>query len=162
MHVRAATFALFALPFALAPLGGAGCSSDASTSDAGTSSSSTGTTTSTSTSTTPSATGTGTTPPPGPALNGCTTYSDRTGDAAKREIAWGFSVSSTPEACMRIKVGQTVTWNGDLGSHPLAAKGGDSPSPITNAATAKFDKAGTYGFVCTLHSSMQGAIVVVE
>lgn len=145
---------------------GTACSSDSTTTDGGTSSTgtttstSTGTSTATGTTTTPTGTTTGTTPP-GPALNGCTNYVDKTADAASREITWGFSVSSTPEACMKIKVGQTVTWNGNLGTHPIGTKGGDSPSPITNAATAKFDKAGTFGYVCTAHANMQGAIVVV-
>lgn len=160
--VRIASLALFAAPFGLASLVGTGCSSDSTTTDGGTSSTSTGTSTGTPTSTTPTttATGTGSTAPTGPQLNGCTTYTDRTADTAKREITWGFSVASTPEACMKIKVGQTVTWTGDLGQHPLGPKGGDTPTPITNANTAKFDKAGTFGFVCTSHATMQGTIVV--
>lgn len=162
--VRVASLVMLVAPFGLASVVGTGCSSDSTTSDGGTSSTSTGT----STGTTPTSTGTGTgtgTPdssvPSGPELNGCKTYVDLTADAAKREITWGFSVSNTPEACMRIKAGQSVTWNGDFGLHPLGPKGGDTPTPITNTATVKFDKAGTFGFVCTAHSTMQGVILVV-
>ncbi len=143
---------------------GTACSSDTTTKDGGTSSTgtSTGTTTSTGTATgttTPTGTTTGTTPPA--VLNGCTTYVDRTGDTAGREITWDFPVASTPEACLKIKVGQSVTWKGDFVTHPLASKGGDSPSPITNVATTKFDKAGLFGWVCTRHPSMQGVVQVV-
>jgi len=153
--VRIASLALLAAPFGLASLLGTGCSSDSTTGDGGTSS----TSTSTSTGTTPTATSTGTAPT-GPELNGCKTYTDRTADAAKREITWGFSVSSTPEACMKIKAGQSVTWTGDLGLHPLGPKGGDATTPITNTNTVQFDKAGTFGFVCTAHDKMQGVILV--
>lgn len=142
---------------------GTACSSDSTVTDAGTTP--TGTTTATSTSTS-TATGTVSTPSqdggqPPPTFNGCQSFVDKTADGAVREITWGFSVSSTPEACMKIKVGQTVTWKGDLGVHPLGVKGGDTPSPITNTASIKFDKAGLFGYVCTSHATMLGAVQVV-
>lgn len=146
---------------------GTACSDSATSTDGGsTTSTATGTGTSTSTST---GTGTGTPTPdasttsttPTPSLNGCTTYVDRTAEGASREITWGFSVASTPEACMKIKVGQTVTWKGDHMLHPLGAKGGDASNPIKEAQTITFPAAGTFGFVCTAHSTMTGAIVVV-
>ncbi len=140
---------------------GTACSSDSTTTDGGTATTSTATTTTTTTTTsTATATGTGSTPTV-PELNGCKTYVDKTADAAIREITWDFPVSSTPEACMKIKAGQTVTWKGNLGSHPLSSKGGDTPNPITNTAQTKFDKAGSFGYVCTLHANMLGAVLVV-
>ena len=94
------------------------------------------------------------------ALNGCSTFG--AGDA----IAWTMA-SNPPSTCLRVKKGGTVTWNGDLGAHPLAPKGGDAGNPITAVASGSskvftFDTPGTYGFVCTSHASMTGAISVVE
>lgn len=138
------------------------CSSDTTTSgDGGASTSTTPTTTPGTDAGTPPADGGGGGATPGPELNGCKTYVDRTADSASRTITWGFSVSSTPEACMKIKAGQTVTWNGELGTHPLAAKGGDANSPIKNEKTATFAAAGTFGYVCTAHASMTGVVLVV-
>ena len=99
------------------------------------------------------------------ALNGCSTYTDHTSASDAREIAWGFEVTSDPAHCMTVKVGQTVHWNGNLGSHPLGVKGGDSPSPIATVdptGHVTFTAAGTYGYTCTVHSPMIGAIKVVE
>lgn len=167
MKTIARLFALATLVAAGTGMGmlGTACSDSATSTDGGSSTATatgtgtgTGTTTSTSTSTaTPDAS---TTSNP-PALNGCTTYVDRTADTASRDITWGFSVASTPEACMKIKVGQTVTWKGDHTLHPLGAKGGDASNPIKEAETITFAAAGSFGFVCTAHSTMTGAIVVV-
>jgi hypothetical protein len=118
----------------------AACSDSATSTDAGTSPSSTTTATSTATGTaTATGTGTGTTPPttPGPDLNGCKNYVDRTADTASREITWGFPVSTTPEAC------------------------GDANNPIKSAATNTVPAAGTFGYVCTAHSTMTGVVLVV-
>ena len=77
-----------------------------------------------------------------------------------------------PERCMKIKVGQTVTWSdgasgpADFVSHPLGANGGDTPNPVPNVDKATgnvtFTKAGTFGYLCTNHPAMIGAIQVVE
>lgn len=142
----------------------AACSDSATSTDAGTSPSSTTTSTSTATGTaTATGTGTGTAPTttPGPDLNGCKNYVDRTAAGASREITWGFPVSTTPEACMKIKAGQTVTWKGDLSIHPIGPKGGDANNPIKSAATNTFPAAGTFGYVCTNHSTMLGVVLVV-
>lgn len=161
----AALFALAASGVALAA-----CSSTTTTGDGGTAPSSTttatttttttGTSTGTTTTTTPADGGGGGTSP-GPDLNGCKNYVDRTADSASREITWGFPVSTTPEACMKIKVGQSVTWKGDLGIHPIGPKGGDANSPIKSQASNAFPAAGTFGYVCTNHSTMTGVVLVV-
>ena len=62
---------------------------------------------------------------------------------------------------MKIKAGQTVTWKGDHTLHPLGAKGGDASNPIKEAETVTFPAAGTFGYVCTAHATMTGAILVV-
>lgn len=116
-------------------------------------------------------------------VNGCTSYTDLTevggdagasGDAAaaeagdsQRVIDWGFGVARSPNRCITVKVGQSVTFLGSLSSHPLAPKGGDTPNPIPNlrsgsSVTVKFDAPGTFGYVCTRHSSMTGAVRVVN
>ncbi|MEI9948832.1 MAG: hypothetical protein WDO74_07565 [Pseudomonadota bacterium] len=99
------------------------------------------------------------------AVNGCQTsqFLDRTAPSADRQIAWDFSITSDPERCLRVQVGQTVVWNGDLGSHPLDGNGGDSPNPIRfhQNGSVTFNATGTFGFVCTAHSPMKGAVYVV-
>ena len=99
------------------------------------------------------------------AINGCldTQYLDRTATGADRQLAWDFSISSDPERCMQVRVGQTVTWSGDLGVHPLGGSGGDSPNPIGlhQNGSVTFNTVGSFGFVCLSHSSMKGAIKVV-
>ncbi len=68
--------------------------------------------------------------------------------------------------CVEIKAGQSVTWTGDFATHPLAADQGDAPNPVASAnlagpsATVAFPTAGTFGFKCTVHSSMIGAVLV--
>jgi len=96
-------------------------------------------------------------------VNDCQTsqFTDRR--AGVRTITWDFGVTSAPERCMQVQVGQTVVWNGDLSSHPLAGSGGDSPNPISahQNGSVTFTAPGTFGFVCLAHSSMKGAIQVL-
>ena len=81
-----------------------------------------------------------------------------------------FPDTATPAAiepsCAKIKVGQTLTFAGDFAAHPLVPEGGDSPNPIpaTSSGTNKivsFPSAGTFGFGCSVHATMRGAILVV-
>jgi len=97
-------------------------------------------------------------------VNGCSSYTDKTGGGAT--ITWDLS-ASPPSTCLKIKKGGTVTFNGSFSSHPLLAKDGDSPTPFNSppsgtTATIAFPNAGTFGFICGIHSSMTGAIQVVE
>lgn len=100
-------------------------------------------------------------------VGNCNDFQDGALDATKREIDWTLTVSSSPKRCTEIKVGQSITWKGDFSAHPLAASGGDTPSPIVNGAsgaadvTVTFTTPGTFGFKCTIHSSMLGAIKVI-
>lgn len=66
---------------------------------------------------------------------------------------------------MTVKKGQTIAFEGDFTVHPLVASGGDTPNPFTSVPpTGKvtFSAVGTFGFVCSTHASMTGAIEVVE
>jgi plastocyanin len=96
-------------------------------------------------------------------LNGCTTFVDRS--AGSRTLTWDTGVSLLPEHCMLIHAGQSVTWSGDFTVHPIVPQGGDVPTPVTavNSGvvdTVTFPNAGTYGYQCTIHGYMTGAIKV--
>lgn len=99
-------------------------------------------------------------------INACTMFVDRSAAGASRTITWDFAVSTAPERCMTIKVGQKVTWAGVFATHPLLAGDGDKPNPVATVDQATgegtFPKAGVYGFICGNHPSMIGAIKVIE
>ena len=63
-----------------------------------------------------------------------------------------------------VAVGATVTWtNKDTAGHTVTAVDGsfDSKTLASGATFSQtFDKAGTYSYKCTIHSSMTGTIVV--
>src|SRR5262245_37607561 len=90
-------------------------------------------------------------------------YVDRTAANADRQLSWDFSITSDPARCMQVRAGQTVVWDGDLETHPLAGQGGDTPNPITFHANGSvtFNSPGTFGFVCLSHTPMKGAIEVL-
>jgi plastocyanin len=107
------------------------------------------------------------------ALNGCAAFVDRSAEDAARNLQWDLGVGQRPERCMKIKVGQSLKLSqdgaftpADLGAHPVGAAGGDTPSPFTDpgvdaAGNVLFEKAGSFGFHCTIHSNMNGVIQVV-
>jgi plastocyanin len=70
-----------------------------------------------------------------------------------------FSPSS-----VTIKVGGTVTWTNNDGSHNVTASGGAFKSPTFATGTFKFTftKAGTYPYSCTLHGGMNGTVIVQD
>jgi len=101
----------------------------------------------------------------GSTINNCTTFVDQTSSSDARKITWDLSVATAANRCMMIKKGQTVAFEGNFTMHPLVAAGGDSPNPfasVPDTGKVTFATTGTYGFVCNLHSSMTGAIKVVE
>ncbi len=66
--------------------------------------------------------------------------------------------------CLKIKIGQSVTWEGvpTVGHELGGSLDGTQPNLITNVATTLFDTEGIYGFQCLVHPSlMKGAIWVV-
>jgi plastocyanin len=105
------------------------------------------------------------------ALNNCSTFQDAS--AGSRNIT--FTFPSYSPACMSITAGQTVTFSGAFGTHPLEP--GESPespggmsspnNPITpttsgSSLSVTFPTAGLYGFYCGVHhaSGMAGVIKV--
>lgn len=103
---------------------------------------------------------------PPPALNGCTSYVDRTAPGASRTLDWDYGIESDPERCIKVKVGQIVKFDGDIVDHPIDARGGTTPNPFKGALDSKasfaFPKAGGFGFYCFIHEEMNGAVWVVE
>jgi len=64
---------------------------------------------------------------------------------------------------IEIKAGDTVTWtNNDNFTHTVKVDGqSDHKVGRGDSVSIKFDKAGTYHYVCTLHShDMHGTVVV--
>lgn len=96
----------------------------------------------------------------GPRLNGCTTYVDRTAPSASRTLPWDAAIAVSPERCLKIRVDQEVVFDGDFDAHPIESSGGDSPSPFSTTPLA-FARPGVFGYACTVHSEMTGAIWVV-
>jgi plastocyanin len=104
------------------------------------------------------------------ALNGCTSYADQTA-GTEVDLTWGFTITTDPNHCSKIKAGTKVKWTGDFGTHPLGDFGGDTPNPIatttvddagtSTSITVTFPNAGTFGYHCMVHASMMGAIEVV-
>jgi hypothetical protein len=93
-------------------------------------------------------------------VNDCTSFVDRTAPAAARSLTWDESLRSTAVRCIMIRVGQSVSFDGDFEQHPLLPLGGDEPNPV--AASAVYDVPGTYGYYCPVHPlDMNGAILVV-
>ena len=113
--------------------------------------------------------------PPG-AINDCTLMSalDRTELADQRVVDFGGTLY-TPKS-MKIHVGQSVTWSGDFGFHPLrpglivngvrTAQANNPIPPTSNGASVRvtFTTAGQYGYYCDNHwdVGMRGAIFVVQ
>lgn len=104
---------------------------------------------------------------PGAGLNGCADalFVDRAAAAADRTVAFGVGANPfgyTPK-CITVSAGQTVTFAGDFGVHPLApgasptaADAGTAGNPIARTTTGAslrvtFARAGTYPYYCESH-----------
>lgn len=101
-------------------------------------------------------------------VNECTTFVDMTADGGVITGPSGGSPSQYSPNCVHVHTGQSVTWNSNFTSHPLAAFGGDTPNPIQATTTGTtvtfaFPSVGTYGFHCGIHTgSMFGAVEVTQ
>ena len=109
------------------------------------------------------------------AINGCQAAQavDRTAAAASRMITFGTDELYTPR-CLKISVGQSVTWSGSFEFHPLrpGIVGGaqvdpqpGNPVPSVNSGTSQvvtFAAAGAWAYYCTAHApGMAGVVYVV-
>jgi plastocyanin len=100
-------------------------------------------------------------------VNGCTDFEDESVPGADAYINWKNPLAAA-EKCIQIKVGQQVTFGTtDFSVHPLVPSGGDAGNPIQPQSDGDddykvtFPAAGVFGFKCTVHAAMNGAIKVV-
>lgn len=65
-------------------------------------------------------------------------------------------------AILNIKVGDTVTWtNNDSVTHDISGSGFKSPLMSNGQSYSfTFNTVGTYDYVCAIHPSMKGTVVV--
>ena len=65
---------------------------------------------------------------------------------------------------MKVAVGQAVTWlNGDDSPHQIEVTGKPLKTGVLlkgQSAALKFDEAGTFGYICSLHPGMKGTVEV--
>lgn len=108
------------------------------------------------------ATPTGATPGTAAATTGgasCALVND--GTAATAVAASGFAFSP---AAVSVAVGGTVTWsNGDSVGHTVTMNDGSCDSGVFGggrSVTLRFTTVGTYGYACSIHPSMTGAVEV--
>lgn len=106
---------------------------------------------------------------PIPNFNGCTAadYEDRSAANAERVIGIATEGLTFTPSCLIIAVGQTVRFQGSLGSHPLAPGNPDHPeagsadSPIIATDSGQsvdftFENPGTFPYYCELHAFGDG------
>lgn len=97
-------------------------------------------------------------------VNGCSAFTDLTAGTATIEFGGAHGNAYAPR-CVRVKVGQVVTFSGEFGTHPLAQDCGPNQSipdkSSGTSTTVTFATPGTWGFTCTVHAGMTGAIDVV-
>jgi len=104
-------------------------------------------------------------------LNDCTEFLDRSAPNASRTVTWGFALAQSPERCLQIKAGQTVTYGngaggpGDFAMFKLQPAGGDSPNPFadldTQTGQVVFANAGSFGYGSSDLPVLRGAVKVV-
>jgi plastocyanin len=101
-------------------------------------------------------------------VNGCVNFENESGPGSNAYIEFKNPLNAT-EKCIQIRVGQVVKFgpSPDFQTHPLVPSGGDTPNPIPAHSTGDddfsvtFPTVGTYGFKCSNHPTMTGAIKVV-
>ena len=95
------------------------------------------------------------------ALTPCTSHADAASGASTIVMAKDFMFAPTS---MNVAAGSTVTWtNRDDEPHTVVSDSGlfRSAALDTNESFSfRFEKPGTYRYVCTIHPRMVGTIVV--
>ncbi len=105
--------------------------------------------------------------------SGCTTFVDATDAAASRVVSFPAGGERYSPQCLKVRFGQSVTFQGNFSNHPLAAACAPTVNPVartTNGSSASFtfDRGlGVYGYYCSQHGStngngMAGAVMVVR
>jgi plastocyanin len=90
---------------------------------------------------------------------GCSSYQDATSN--NPTITFGTGGNIYDPKCVKVKVGQSVTFSGTFAVHPLAQASCAPAQTITSTssgttATFTFNTPGVYGFYCTVHGTPQG------
>jgi plastocyanin len=102
-------------------------------------------------------------PSPKPSSAPPTTLGPTSGAAAS-SVAVRIADLAFAPATIRVSVGATVTWtNGDQAIHSVTATDAAWDSGILDPGASwsrRFTTAGTFSFVCSVHPSMQGQVVV--
>ena len=108
-------------------------------------------------------------------VNGCNggDYGDHTTEP-EATIKWDESITESFDRCIKVKQGQTVVFAGDFAAHPLEVSGGDDNNPLANVkerithpgtpeerVPTPFKTTGVFGYKCSKHPKMAGAILVV-
>lgn len=95
------------------------------------------------------------------AFAGCTTFEDRTADAADRTVTF-MDFAYTPK-CVRIKAGQSLLFKGDFDRHPLVTSCGPTLAfdhrTGTTPASFVLPAAGRYGYYCLDHGNAAGEVM---
>jgi plastocyanin len=84
------------------------------------------------------------------------------GHAAETKVVTIEGLMFQP-AVLTVKQGDTVVWkNADLYAHTATAKGAFDSKEIAPSGTWKFTakKKGSFPYICTLHPTMKGTLVV--
>lgn len=108
--------------------------------------------------------------------NNCSYFKDRSADSALRVVTFGGTIGlNYSPSCMEIAAGQSVSFQGVFGTHPLspgsgptATKDGSPNNPITTPAadateiSFTFPTPGQYPYYCAQHvgGGMVGVIKV--
>lgn len=104
------------------------------------------------------------TPTPSPVVTTTTTTVSSTAavDIPSADYASGKTLTNFAPSNVSILVGGVVTWtNNDIVTH-VSASGSQWASPIAPGGTFKrtFNAVGSFEYICTIHPSMSGTIVV--
>lgn len=91
---------------------------------------------------------------------GCGTWSDQTPGASNRTVSFPVAGNNYDPKCLKVKVGQNVTFSGTFASHPLTADCQEHAA-MTNQASGgsaifQFIKPGYYGYHCAFHGDSAG------
>lgn len=95
--------------------------------------------------------------------NGCTTYVDRTASNASRTITFDSINGYVPD-CIRVSSGQSVTFSGFFGTHPLRQTCGPNLNMFRNSGTSHaFTMSGfnTWGYECANHPIFENGAIRV-